>query len=235
MSKIQAVFKRVEKKYMVEKDTFPILMERLLEHMNVDQYGIHTICNIYYDTDQYDLIRASLEKPVYKEKFRVRSYGVPNASDNVFLEIKKKYKGVVYKRRMVMDLEASKKFLREGVPPEEESQIQNEIQYFMKYYEPEPKVFIAYDRMALFGKEDKELRITFDTNIRSRDYDLELESGDHGELLLERGEHLMEIKIAGAMPLWLSSLLTELSIYPASFSKYGNVYKKKIRQEQKEE
>lgn len=235
MSKIQAVFKRVEKKYMVEKDTFPILMKRLLEHMNVDQYGMHTICNIYYDTDRYDLIRASLEKPVYKEKFRVRSYGVPNASDNVFLEIKKKYKGIVYKRRMVMDLEASKKFLREGVPPEEESQIQNEIQYFMKYYEPEPKVFIAYDRMALFGKEDRELRITFDTNIRSRDYDLELESGDHGELLLERGEHLMEIKIAGAMPLWLSSLLTELSIYPASFSKYGNVYKKKIRQEQKEE
>ncbi len=230
LSNIKSVFQRVEVKYMVEEATYPILMERLKEHMDIDSYGLHTICNIYYDTEHDELIRTSLEKPIYKEKLRLRSYGVPTESSKVFLEIKKKYKGIVYKRRMDLDLASAKEFTLHNIPPEGESQIQKEVEYFFKFYKPVPKVYIAYDRIAMFGKEDPELRITFDQNIRSRDYDLNLEDGDHGELLLKEGFRLMEIKIAGAMPLWLSAILNELAIYPTSFSKYGNVYKKKLRE-----
>ncbi|MDO5292399.1 MAG: polyphosphate polymerase domain-containing protein [bacterium] len=230
MSKVQSVFKRFEKKYMVTEEKYDALLSALNEHMIMDDYGVHTICNIYYDTEHDELIRNSLDKPLYKEKLRLRSYGVPSLESNVFLEIKKKFKGIVYKRRMVMDLKTAKEFTEEGIPLRETTQIGNELTYFMEFYQPVPKLFIAYDRFAMFGKEDSEVRITFDSNIRSRDYDLGLEYGDYGEPLLDENYHLMEIKIAGAMPLWLSALLNELEIYPTSFSKYGNIYKKRLEE-----
>lgn len=226
MANYTAVFKRVEKKYLISEEQYQQLRERLEPYMNIDEYGLHTICNIYYDTDQYDLIRHSIEKPMYKEKLRVRSYGIPNADSNVFVEIKKKYNGVVYKRRISMKLNMVKPFVQGEGKHSDNSQIEKELKYFIQFYQPMPKQFIAYDRIALYGKEDKEVRITFDQNIRSRDRDLNLEDGDYGEYLLEKGQYLMEIKIAGAMPIWLARILSELQIYPTSFSKYGNIYKK---------
>ncbi len=165
-------------------------------YMQLDEYGLSTICNIYYDTDTSELIRTSIEKPVYKEKVRLRSYGVPKDDSKVYLEIKKKFEGVVYKRRESMTLSECRAYLETG--------------------------------MAYYGKEDKELRMTFDTKIRSRDYELDLSMGDHGELLLPEGQYLLEIKIPMAMPMWLAKLLSELEIYPVSFSKYGAIYMKSI-------
>lgn len=228
MAPVQNVFRRYEKKYLLSKCQFDSLMEELEPFMQIDQYGLHTICNIYYDTEQYDLIRTSIEKPVYKEKFRVRSYGVPKEDDPVFLEIKKKYKGVVYKRRVSMPLQTAKEYLIKQEMGNNDSQIMKEISYFMKFYQPVPKVYIAYDRIAMFGKQDPNQRITFDTNIRSRVTDLDLDKGDYGQLLLDKEQYLMEVKILGAIPLWLSQIFTKLEIYPTSFSKYGNVYKTKL-------
>jgi len=229
-AKIALVFERKEKKYLMGRRQFEELLERLLPYMRQDRYGLHTICNVYYDTPDYELIKTSLEKPVYKEKLRLRSYGVPGKDDLVFLEIKKKYQGVVYKRRTAMTLKEAEAYLENGKKPSGESQILCEIDYFLKHYRPVPAAFLAYDRIALFEVEDKNIRITFDRNIRSRDYDLDLSLGDYGELLLEDDCCLMEIKVPGVFPLWLAHILSEMRLYPVSFSKYGNVYLKEFSQ-----
>ena len=171
MAIYQDVFKRYEKKYMMDRTQYEAIREALDERMEPDQFGRSTICNIYYDTDQFDLIRASLEKPAYKEKLRLRSYGVPDGDSTVFLELKKKYQGIVYKRRTQMTLREAQEYLEEGRRPREDSQILREIDYFLQYYTLYPKVMIAYDRVALYGKEDPALRVTFDEKIRWRDWD----------------------------------------------------------------
>ena len=223
-------FKRIEKKYMIPPEKYEELRRRMEPYMQVDEYGLSTIANIYYDTDNFDLIRTSLMKPVYKEKLRLRSYGTPKDKTKVFVEIKKKYDGVVYKRRVKMPLQTAVHFLDEGIyPSEEDCQILHEIDYFLKFYRPKPKLMLAYDRIAMFGKQDPSFRLTFDEKIRSRWHDLDLRHGTQGEELLPPGTHLMEVKINGAMPLWLSSILTDMEIYPVSFSKYGEIYKLKCK------
>ncbi len=225
---INFVFERVEKKYLLTREKYNLLLEAIEPYMSADSYGKHTIGNIYYDTDTYELISRSIEKPKYKEKFRIRSYGIPKAEDKVFLEIKKKYKGTVYKRRVSMTLREAEDYLEKGIKPQKEGQILKEIDYFMSFYKPTPKVYLAYDRIAYFGKENKDIRITFDHNIRSRLCNMSLAEGDYGTPLLDEYHYLMEIKVPGAMPLWLSKILSDLEIYPTSFSKYGNVYKQFI-------
>ena len=227
-TKSNNVFERFEKKYMLTRQTYNLFLEAIEPYMCADSYGQHTIGNIYYDTDTYELIRQSIEKPKYKEKLRLRSYGIPNEESTVYLEIKKKYKGIVYKRRIDLTLAEAEAYLNRGIRPQKDSQILREIDYFISFYKPKPKVYLAYDRVAYFGREDSSVRITFDHNIRSREYDLSLSKGDRGELLLEDYKYLMEIKVAGAMPMWLSKILADLEIYPASFSKYGSVYKTSI-------
>ena len=148
----------------------------------------------------------------------------------MYLEIKKKYAGIVYKRRISMTLSEAEDYLLGGVYPAKDSQILREIDYFLKFYKPVPKLYLAYDRTAWYGKNDKELRITFDSNIRSRRENLSLGCGDEAGLLYEKEYYLLEIKASGAYPLWLAKSLTDLSIYPASFSKYGAVYKKELKE-----
>lgn len=221
-------FKRMEKKYLMSAWQYEQFLEKTKTYLQLDRYGLHTICNIYYDTDDYELIRRSIEKPTYKEKLRLRSYGIPSKQDEVFLEIKKKWKGVVYKRRVSLPLEEAKQYLENGQELHNNGQIEKEIDYFVKFYQPKPKMYIAYDREAFYGKEDENVRVTIDRNIRSREDNLQLESGDFGDLLLEENLYVMEIKINAAIPMWLVGILSELEIYPMSFSKYGNIYKKKI-------
>lgn len=217
-------FERIEKKYKINAETYQLLLPELLRYMSIDQYGLSTICNVYYDTPQYDLIRNSLQKPVYKEKLRIRSYGIPDETAPVFVESKKKWQGVVYKRRIQLTMQEGREYLNLRKTPGNDSQIRREIDYFLDFYRPIPRMFIAYDRIALFGKEDASLRLTLDFNIRARGDDLDLTKGDRGKLLMERGDVLLEIKIAGAYPLWLSSLLSEYKIFQTSYSKYGNAY-----------
>jgi hypothetical protein len=220
----------VEKKYLLTKEQYNQLLNRIEPFMLRDKYGLHTICNIYFDTDNYDLIRISSERPIYKEKLRLRSYGIPSEEDTVFLEIKKKYKGTVYKRRISLRLKDAVNYLEHGIKPCCDNQILHEIDYFIDYYKPSGKVFIAYDRTAFYGREDASIRITFDQNIRSRTYDLDLSKGDYGQPLIQTPYYLMEIKVPLAMPLWLVHIMSDLNIYPVSFSKYGNIYKQELIQ-----
>ncbi|MFA9466983.1 MAG: polyphosphate polymerase domain-containing protein [Velocimicrobium sp.] len=216
---------------MLDERRYEILCDCMKEHMTVDDYGLSTICNVYYDTNNYELIRTSIEKPPYKEKMRIRSYGVPKETDKTFVEIKKKYDGIVYKRRIQLSVKEARNYLEHGIKPPKDSQILKEIDYFINFYHPVKRMYIAYDRVAMFGIEDDSIRITFDRNIRSREYDLDLVRGDFGELLLDQSQVLMEIKVAGAYPLWMVRILSELKIYPVSFSKYGAIYQQKMKEE----
>jgi SPX domain protein involved in polyphosphate accumulation len=230
------VFNRNERKFLISKNVYEDLNIKLKEYMEMDDHSkedsFYTISNIYYDTEDNYLIRNSLSKPQYKEKLRLRSYGVSGGEDKVYLELKKKFNGLVNKRRTSLKLNEAYEFLRTNEKPELKNymnkQVINEIHYSLKLYKVEPKVYLAYDRKAMFCKDNREVRITFDTNIRTRRYDLKLEAGDYGEPLIENDKWLMEVKVEKNIPLWLSKLLSEYKIYKTSFSKYGNEYKKML-------
>ena len=225
MAGIKDVFERIEVKYLLDEMQYRELRKKLEPIAAVDSYGETSILNIYFDTPDYKLIERSLEKPVYKEKLRLRMYGIPEDDTNAFIEIKKKYKGVVYKRRITMSYTQALAYLTEGAKPPKESQISKEIDYFKQYYKGlRPAMAISYDRIAMAGINDPELRITFDTNIRWRTNDLSLKRGNVGKDILLPGQHLMELKIAGAMSTELARILDELNIRQTSFSKYGRGY-----------
>ena len=220
------IFERYEKKYLLNREQRAFLEAALREVMKIDPFGRSTIRNLYYDTPDYRLIRKSLEKPVYKEKLRVRSYRKVSGDDEVFVELKKKYDGIVYKRRVSMPEKEAMRCLREGAFPGDRNQICRELNYFVKLYGGlQPRVYLNYDRIAYFGKEDPNLRISFDTNIQWRTGDLSLCSEPGGRQILQEGESLMEIKAAGAMPLWLVELMNRAKVQPASISKYGTAYR----------
>lgn len=229
----QNVFERVEKKYRLNQKQYDSFRNAAAQKLHMDEYGLHTIRNIYYDTPNYELIRRSIDKPKYKEKLRLRGYGEIQDESVVFLEIKKKYQGVVYKRRTQLAFMQAREYLESGSITKK-NQILKEIDYFIKFYRPKPRVYLAYDREAFVGNEDENLRITIDQNIRSRSHRLEL-SYDGECKLLNPGEYLMEIKVKEAYPMWLADLLGKLEIYPVSFSKYGAVYAQAMRNEAERE
>ncbi|GHV27229.1 molecular chaperone [Clostridia bacterium] len=221
------IFERQESKYMVTIWQMNALLDLCGNRLCADEYYRYEIRSIYFDTDNYDLVRASIEKPVYKEKLRLRSYGKASDEANVFIELKKKYNGIVYKRRADLTLNQAKVLLKEGVPPRD-TQILREVAAFRARFYVTPKAFISYDRTAFCGVDDPELRVTFDSNTHFRTDDLRLDSNADGDCLCNGDMYLMEIKIADAFPLWLSSAMSLLQIYPTSFSKYGEGYKRYI-------
>ena len=235
MSQLEGIFKRYETKYLLSEKKYKMLKQRLQDKLSIDHFGRTTICNIYFDTPEHLLIRTSLEKPIYKEKLRLRSYGTPSTGDTVFVELKKKYKGIVYKRRVKMELAMAEEYLYDLEPVSQPSQITREIDWFLNFYKNiAPEMYISYNRIAMYGVEDPELRVTFDSNILWREEELWLGCGVWGNPLLEESYRLMELKIPGTMPLWLSHILDDLEIYPVTFSKYGNAYMQSEQQKKNE-
>lgn len=204
-------------------------MRQMESRMIPDPYGESTIRNLYFDTDTYRLVRRSIEKPVYKEKLRMRSYHRVSSDDTVFIELKKKYQSVVYKRRLAIAQQAAMDWMAGGSRPVD-GQIAEEIAYFYDYYETlHPVIFISYDRQAFYSGTDDDLRISFDENIMSRQDELSLtaEPGG-GDRILDADCVLMELKTAGGLPLWLVHFLTENKLFQTSFSKYGTAYRQQI-------
>ncbi len=226
---MQTVFKRYELKYMLTPAQKEKILGAMQPYMELDQYGRTTIRNIYYDTDSYRLIRRSIEKPAYKEKLRVRSYSRANVRSTVFVELKKKYKNIVYKRRLALSQLEATEWLSGNCSCPRNTQIAKEIEYFMEYYETlRPAVFLSYDREAFFSKNGSDFRITFDNTILCRQSDLSLGSEVSGVSILEPDKVLMEIKCAGGIPIWLTRLLSEQQLYKTSYSKYAAAYQTMI-------
>lgn len=219
------VFERCEIKYLVTITQKSAILSAMEPYMAPDSFGHSTVRNIYYDTDSYRLIRRSLEKPIYKEKLRLRSYRTATPDDQVFIELKKKFGSVVYKRRTDIREKDAAGYLAGKIEAPVKSQITDEIDYFLKYYETlSPKVFLSYERDAFFGKDGSGFRVTFDENILWRTTDLSLKAGVYGRSLLRPGQTLMEIKTPGGIPLWMVEVLTREKLHNTSFSKYGNAY-----------
>lgn len=227
---IKEVFNRKESKYILSKDIYNNLINIIQNNITYDEYPKSTICNIYFDTDNYDLISNSIQKPIYKQKVRLRSYNIPDLNDYVFLEIKKKFNGIVNKRRIKMSLKEYYDYLNNGELKTNNKQIKEEIDYCFSMYDLKPKIFIAYDRLCFIDKNDKSFRITFDKNVRSRNNDLKLEDGDNGHNYFEKGEIIMEVKAQNAYPTWFIKALSNLKIRPTSFSKYGSIYIKESKE-----
>ena len=246
----QMIFKRFEIKYMIDEAVFEKLMEVMDGYMIADEHGRSTVCSLYYDTSKHLLIRRSLEHPIYKEKLRLRSYGVAEPSDTVFVELKKKFCSVVYKRRIAMKYDkalsylagngqiagsqvadsqvADSKIAGSQVADSQvaDSQIANEINYALKIYENlAPAVLLSYEREAFYARNNHEFRVTFDRNILWRDYDLSLDKGIYGTPILADPKVLMEVKTDGAIPRWMVDFLTANKLYKTSFSKYGTAYR----------
>ncbi len=226
----QATFKRYEIKYLLTDQQKARVLTAMQPYMNLDSYGHTTIRNIYFDTDNYRLIRRSIEKPAYKEKLRIRSYCAVHGSDSVFVELKKKYKSIVYKRRLTLPEGLAMDHFLSGLPLPVHSQIADEIDYFRNYYQTlQPAVFLCYDRDAYYSTDGSDFRITFDHNIRYRNWDITLEHGTDGIPLLEENQTLMEIKTSGGIPMWMCRVLSEEGIFKTSFSKYGAAYRHMIQ------
>ena len=202
-------FKRYELKYMLDIEQYEQIMSEMIRYMQPDRFAHSQIINIYFDTPSHRLIRDSIEKPVYKEKLRLRSYGVPDDDSEVFIELKKKYKSVVYKRRLEVPEQEAMDYLVGGQPLHEDCQIGREIDSYK-------------------GIDDPELRITFDYNILWQNDDLTLQKEPYGHKVIPEYKVLMEIKMSGGFPLWLSHLLTKYGAYKTSFSKYGEAYKQMV-------
>ena len=225
----QMTFKRYELKFMLTCAQKQALLKVMEPYMELDRYGRTTIQNLYYDTDSFRLVRRSMERPDYKEKLRVRSYGTAKAGGAVFVELKKKYDHVVYKRRLSLPEEAAMAWLSGDAAAAPDGQIAREIDYFRSFYgDLKPKVFLSYEREAFFERGGGEFRVTFDDSILMRETALSLKSSAWGTSLLPSGMVLMELKTPGGIPLWMTRFLTEHHIYKTSFSKYGTAYERVI-------
>ncbi len=222
----QTIFKRYELKYMLTLAQKQRVLTAMKPYMKLDKYGRTTIRNLYFDTDTYLLIRRSIEKPTYKEKLRIRSYSKADADSTVFVELKKKFKHVVYKRRISLSEAEAVKWLSGEKHTEKHTQISNEIDYFIKYYGTlHPTVFLSYEREAYYSNDGSDFRVTFDDNILCRGEELSLQSDAYGTPILPEGKVLMEIKCSGGIPLWMTEVLSKEKIYKTSFSKYGTAYR----------
>ena len=218
------MMQRYEMKFILTKDQLAAFKNALNGHMEVDQYGKTSIASIYYDTPDYYLIRTSIEKPAYKEKIRLRSYGLAN-NKNVYLELKRKVSGMVYKRRINIDEDTAENFLIDKAAQLKDNQVSKELIYFRdRFQHLEPKIMVIYDRTS-YAEVDGNIRLTIDESPRYRTYDLNLHTSMEGNLLLPPGSAVLEIKVLHELPLWLVHILSENKIYKTSFSKVGTAYR----------
>lgn len=234
-----ATFKRYEKKYLITKEKLDKILPSMLEYMELDPFCLngneYRIYSIYYDTDNHDVIRHNSSGPVYKEKMRLRSYyDKKDPEDKIFMEIKKKSEGQGNKRRIKLKIKEIDPFVNEGIMPETNDylsgQVAKELDYYLRHNKVHPALYVQYDRLALFGKEDKNFRMTFDRKVRTRRCNFQFGESEIDELLLPEDIYIMEIKILGAMPLWLTKLLSENELFSHGFSKYGVKYKQDCKE-----
>ena len=226
-------FRRMEKKTTIPSDRVEEFCARIAPHMEYDPYNVggkpYMICNLYYDSTDDHVIRRSVDLPFYKEKLRLRSYGVPTPETKVYLELKKKLDGVGTKRRARLRLADAEAFLEGGIHPEGlsymDEQVLREIAYYRTHRTVEPRVYISYLRTAYHGREDPSFRVTLDSDILSRRTDLRLESGRYGSPLLTEGTTLLEVKFSGAVPFWFSRVMSDFGLSFHTFSKVGTDFK----------
>lgn len=228
------VFTRHELKFLIDRHTYGKIYKALMPYLVVDQHankqGYYTVSNIYYDTKDDLFHYEKMKGQDFRQKLRLRTYGHSDLDSESYLEIKKKHKGLVNKRRTALRLRDAYRFLEvdeidnnDLIDNTNASNIQilKEVAFLKKFYTLEPKVALCYERQAFQGKEDNELRITFDDNLRKRHHNLRLELGSEGASYVSRDIFVLEIKVNDTIPLWLARILSQFSCSVQSFSKYS--------------
>lgn len=223
---MENIFERKEMKYILNEVQYWNLKKHMAEYMQLDKYGKNRVQSVYLDTEDCLLIRRSIEKPTYKEKLRIRGYGDLKKDGKVFVELKKKYKGIVYKRRMEMPEQDAVSYIATKKSPLD-SQISHEVDYFLNFYgNLSPRMILCVEREAYFDRAGSDFRMTFDSNVLARDYDFDMKKQAYGTPILEEGQYLLEIKTSTGLPDWILDFFKENGIYKTSFSKYGVAYRK---------
>ena len=219
-------FERIEKKFRMTPEQYRQLLPVLESHMERDSYGETRVHNIFYDTPDLYLIRRSVERPLFKEKLRLRSYGIPTEESKVYVEIKRKLNGIGYKRRICVNFSDAKRLLKGESIDTGQPQIGKEILEFVRRYHPTPAVCLSYLRYAMYGREDPHFRITIDRDLRYRTERPEAPDEDDMIPVMPDNDSwiLMEIKAMNAIPLWLTEEMSRLKIHQAPFSKIGTCY-----------
>lgn len=228
---LKRVFERRENKYLLGMADYLAVRRQMAGHMHEDQFGRTAVMSLYFDTSDYQMIQKSMEGGDYKEKFRLRCYGTPDADAPIFLELKKKIQRVVYKRRIGVPYKTIHQVISDGrvrVNDREltanEAQIEHEIQWVFDRYHLEPKVLVAYDRIAMVDDNDPDFRVTFDFDVRYRTGDMVMSAGSFGTSINADFDVIMEVKAMGAYPKWFADIISEQHLVKGRFSKYGYIY-----------
>lgn len=241
----ETVFNRIEKKYLMSRDDKRRLLKQIKRELNKDSYHKTDILNLYFDNSEYDLITQSIDWVDYKLKVRARSYV---GYDKVFMEIKTKLharaandideeneENIGYKRRVLLSHDEFSRLINEEANVSElvaessinehDLQIAREIDYLIKHFKLKPRILVSYHRESYRGKDD--LRITFDSNLKYRTDSLRFEKTKHDKMYFKDNRNIiMEVKASGAIPFWLSRILSEQQLYPEQFSKIGKIYER---------
>ncbi|AKL93692.1 VTC domain-containing protein [Clostridium aceticum] len=227
------VFNRYELKYLINNDVYKDLLAALKPHLSIDahgdQEGYYTISNIYYDTEDNLFHQEKMLGQSFRQKLRLRTYNKASLNEQAFLEIKQKHDKVVNKRRTLIKLKDAYHFLSQKEPIKNvfsfevsNQQILKEIDFLKNFYQLVPKMVLCYERQAFQVEEDPSIRITFDKNLRKREYNFRLEKGSYGDLFMDPNTFVLEVKLSERVPLWLARILSEYSCSMQSFSKYSN-------------
>jgi len=213
---------------LITREQLDSLVRVLGAHLTPNKYFTQTIHNIYFDNDTDDLILRSIEKKEFKDKLRLRAYQMDGELGNPLIELKKKYKGTSYKRRIRLGLGEARELL-DGGELRHLGQIANEIRFLMARTNCRPKMYIGYDRTSYDVAGHEDLRITFDGNVRRRSENLDFITDPSDKFLISADEYILEIKASTAFPLWLTDALTKNGIYPDSFSKAARAFLLELR------
>ena len=232
-------FSRYEFKFPVKYDDMDRMLDDLAPYVGQDEHtdenGYYTISSIYLDNDTWQCFYETINRDKYRQKVRLRVYGSVDNNSICFFELKAKFKGLVGKRRVKMRLGDAMTFIKEcnaGHDPDintfecSNRQILKELKHIILTKSLKPTVVVSYERLALFSKDDPDLRITFDVNIRTRDTELDLTKGTGGDYVTSEDTAILEVKTSKNIPYWLVGILKKYNYKDQTFSKYCSHFSK---------
>lgn len=194
--------------------------------------GVHGLSALYFDTDDFELIREFQTDGPYQELFRMRTSEVLMKESLVSMEIIKRFEGRASQRHVLIPYVNAQSYLldyRQYVNEQSiEAQISREIEYLVGGKSLAPKVVISSDRLIMNCTKKVPLEVEFDFNIRWRTSDFDLRKGNYGEFVDPTLNVLMTIKSDGSYPGWFSELLQQLDVQPSTFSSLMVTYQEHL-------
>lgn len=224
-------FNRFELKYLLPIEHAGEFKKAIKSFLHVDSFGEegqYALTSLYYDTPDHRFYWEKIDGIKVRRKLRIRHYETRDAitpETPVFVEIKKRIDRVIIKKRAKMPYKDAVNLCNEGIMPAKfdpkDKKTLEEVQSMFHTYPLRPTLITSYFRHALIGTHyDLGLRVTFDTNIRFRDHDLDLTSKNRGKFIIPPNIALMEIKANGAIPYWLTEMIGAHNIRLIRVSKY---------------